>query len=81
MAFDNQLGKGKDWRKPYYPYCQQVDWTCRNGGSCKWCSEGRQFANKRRAPIEDNERKGRMPWHFYQDKHEQFKYARLAEQV
>jgi hypothetical protein len=50
MAFDNQLGKGKDWRKPYYD-CRRFDWTCRAHGSCGYCENRRTFANKRRAPI------------------------------
>jgi len=51
MAFDNYLGKGKDWRKPYYD-SRQFDWTCRNRGSCNWCSSNRTFANKRRIPAD-----------------------------
>ena len=50
MAFDNQLGKGKDRRRPYYD-SRQFDWTCRNHGSCGWCEGRRTFKNKRRAPI------------------------------
>ena len=52
MAFDNQLGKGKDWRKPYYD-CRAFDWSCRHGGSCTWCEGRRTFKNKRREPIID----------------------------
>ena len=50
MAFDNQLGKGKDRRKPYRD-SRSFDWQCRHGGSCDWCSNNRQFASFRRVPI------------------------------
>jgi hypothetical protein len=50
MAFDNQLGRGKDRRKPYYD-TRRFDWTCRNHGSCGYCEDRRTFANKRRSPI------------------------------
>lgn len=51
MAFDNQLGKGKDWRKPYYD-SRAFDWTCRNHGSCGWCEGARTFASHRRQPAD-----------------------------
>lgn len=51
MAFDNQIGRGKDRRKPYRD-SRRFDWSCRHGGNCGYCSNNRQFANKRRAPIE-----------------------------
>jgi hypothetical protein len=56
MAFDNQLGRGKDWRKPYYDLARRSDWQCRHGGSCTWCSRNRQFVSKRRMPIEEQGR-------------------------
>jgi len=52
MAFDNQLGKGKDWRKPYYRSAR-FDRTCRNHGSCGWCEGNRRFANHRRLPADE----------------------------
>jgi len=50
MAFDNQLGKGKDWRKPYYR-SKSFDRTCRNHGSCEYCANSRTFNSKRRTPL------------------------------
>lgn len=52
MAFDNQLGRGKDRRRPYYD-SRNFDSSCRHGGSCNYCRNRRTFANKRRAPIEE----------------------------
>ena len=51
MAFDNQLGKSKEWRKPYYD-SRRFDWTCRGkDGPCDWCSGNRTHRNRRREPI------------------------------
>ena len=54
MSFDHYYPNRKDWRKPYYRSARW-DWTCRNGGSCNYCSDRRQFANKRREPIVSKE--------------------------
>ena len=67
MAFDNHLGKGKDWRKPYYN-SSNFDWSCRNHGSCGWCESRRTFKNLRRMPADTAPRKNnRNPvqrWNF-----------------
>ncbi len=34
-----------------YTGSKRFDYTCRNHGSCGYCSSGRQFASKRRAPA------------------------------
>ena len=52
MSFDNHYPNRKDWRKPYYRSAR-FDTTCRNHGSCGWCTNRRTFKNKRRTPIED----------------------------
>jgi hypothetical protein len=65
MAFDNQLGRGKDRRKPYYD-SRQFDWTCRNHGGCGWCESNRTFANHRRIPADEAPKHyNREPWHFW----------------
>ena len=50
MSFDNNWPKRKDHRKPYYK-SEVWDRTCRNHGSCGWCSTSRAHKNKRREPI------------------------------
>ena len=50
MAFDNQLGRSKERRKPYYD-SRRFDWSCRHQGSCDWCSGNRTHKNRRREPI------------------------------
>jgi len=47
MAFDKDYPNRKDKRKPYYK-SKAFDRTCRNGGSCPYCAEGRQHKNKKR---------------------------------
>ena len=54
MAFDNYYPNRKDWRKQYHD-SRAFDRYCRSTyNMCDWCSNNRQFANKRRAPIEEN---------------------------
>ena len=53
MAFDNKYPNRKDWRKPYRD-SRAFDRYCRTEyGICDYCSNNRQFANRRRAPVED----------------------------
>lgn len=44
----------KDQRKEYYD-SRRFDHTCRNHGSCSYCSKGRQHNSKRRKPIEEDQ--------------------------
>ncbi len=39
----------KDWRNPYVgkEKVKNFDWSCRHGGGCSYCEEGRKFRNKR----------------------------------
>ena len=39
----------KDWRKPYVgkESVKNADWSCRHGGGCAYCEEGRLFRGKR----------------------------------
>lgn len=37
MALDKAIKSGKEHRKPYYKYCEQIDPSCRNHGGCPWC--------------------------------------------
>ena len=41
-------------RKHPYTGSRAFDPSCRHGGSCPYCSQGRTFASKRRAPIVDD---------------------------
>lgn len=51
MSFDNFYPNRKDHRKPFHG-SKSVDRTCRNHGSCPYCSGNRQFKNFRRQPLE-----------------------------
>jgi len=46
MSFDNHYPNRKDRRKPYYG-SKSFDRTCRNGGSCPYCSSGRKHKRTR----------------------------------
>ena len=40
----------KDWRKPYPGNdSRNFDYSCRHGGNCSYCSNGRQFTYKRQS--------------------------------
>jgi hypothetical protein len=45
MAFDKTYPNRKDWRKPYRK-SGRFDATCRPGGSCPYCRDNRQHADK-----------------------------------
>ena len=42
MALDKAIKSGKEHRKPYYKYCEQIDPSCRNHGGCPWCEANRK---------------------------------------
>lgn len=48
MSLDKAIKYGKEHRKPYYRYCEQIDPSCRNHGSCPWCEENRKYKNLKR---------------------------------
>jgi hypothetical protein len=56
MSFDNSLYPNrKDRRKPHRG-CKAVDRSCRNHKSCPYCIEARKHKNKRREPLDEDER-------------------------
>lgn len=54
MSFDKNYPNRKDHRRPYYD-SRRFDYQCRHGGTCDWCENNRRFANRRRAPIVEDE--------------------------
>lgn len=48
MALDKAIASGKEHRKQYMKTAQQVDYTCRNHGSCGWCLANRLYKNIKR---------------------------------
>jgi len=51
MSFDKRYQNRKDHRRPYYD-SRRFDYTCRNHGSCPYCTGGRLFASVRRQPAD-----------------------------
>lgn len=51
MSLDKAIMHGKEHRKQYYG-AKAVDWTCRNHGSCPYCSEGRKHKALRQMPAD-----------------------------
>lgn len=49
MSFNKAIQYGKEHRKPY-KRSKAFDHTCRNHGSCSYCSDNRQI-NKTRALL------------------------------
>lgn len=51
MSLDKKYPKSKDARKRMKPYydSRRFDYTCRHQGSCSYCSNNRQFNNKKRS--------------------------------
>ena len=47
MSLDKGIEHGKEHRKPYYKSGKH-DKTCRPGGGCPYCTNNRQFGDKRR---------------------------------
>ena len=46
MSLDKAIEHGKEKRKPYRG-AKEIDATCRNHGSCKWCEWDRTHKNRR----------------------------------
>lgn len=51
MSLDKAIRHGKEKRKPYRG-SKAVDRTCRNHGSCRWCTGNRLHKHKRTESIE-----------------------------
>jgi len=51
MSMDKAIESGKEHRKPYHG-AKAVDKTCRNHGSCPYCSAGRKHRELRQAPAD-----------------------------
>ena len=51
---ERNRSRNGDHRSPYYD-SRRHSTGCRNHGDCDWCEGNRTFANRRRAPIVDNE--------------------------
>lgn len=47
MSLDKSIAHGKDKRRQYRKSAA-FDRTCRPGGSCPYCSRGRQHKNRKR---------------------------------
>lgn len=50
MALDKAILHGKEKRKPYYG-TKAIDYSCRNHGSCPYCTANRLYKNKKRLLI------------------------------
>lgn len=50
MALDKAIEHGKEKRKPYYG-AKAIDCSCRNHGSCLYCTNNRLYKNKKRLLI------------------------------
>jgi len=48
MSLDKAIEHGKEHRKPYYRYCEQIDPSCKNHGGCPWCEGNRKYKNLKR---------------------------------
>ena len=46
MSMNKAIEHGKEHRKQYEG-AKAVDKTCRNHGTCLWCSNNRQYKNKK----------------------------------
>ena len=53
MGMDKAIEHGKEHRKQYHG-AKAVDKTCRNHGSCPYCSAGRKHREMRQTPIVDD---------------------------
>ena len=47
MALDKAINSGREHRKIYYG-SKAIDATCRNHGSCPYCTNNRLYKNKKR---------------------------------
>ena len=54
MGFDNKFPNRKDWRKPYRK-SGKYDKSCRPGGDCPCCKQNREYGDKKREPLPDED--------------------------
>ena len=47
MSLNKAIKSGKEHRKPYSG-TKAIDKTCRNHGSCLWCTENRKYKNAKK---------------------------------
>ena len=54
MSMDKAIAHGKEHRKPYTGV-KAIDPTCRNHGTCPWCTENRTHKFRDKHPPEEEE--------------------------
>jgi len=54
MSFSKNYPNRKDHRKPYHG-SKAFDASCRSHGGCAYCAEGRNYKNKKRMGIVEEE--------------------------
>lgn len=52
MSLDKAIEFGKEHRKKYYG-AKAIDHTCRNHGTCGWCTSTRLYKNNKRLKSMD----------------------------
>ena len=57
MSLNKAVEHGKEKRKPYYRYCEQIDRSCRCHGGCEWCLGNRLINKLRREEAMKQEEK------------------------
>lgn len=58
MSLDKSIEHGKEHRKQYFKYCEQIDPSCRPHGGCEWCNNNRHYRSNKeeeRCKYEENE--------------------------
>lgn len=50
MSHDKAIMHGKEHRKPYKG-AKEIDYSCRNHGSCDWCRENRKHKFRDKRPF------------------------------
>ena len=53
MSMDKAIKYGKEKRKPHWG-AKAVSSTCQNHGGCLWCQSNRQYKNKKRKKVFDD---------------------------
>ncbi len=55
MSLEKAIKHKKEYRKPYFKLCEQIDPSCRNHGGCPWCEANRKhkFITRERKAKED----------------------------
>lgn len=48
MGMEKAIASGKEHRKEYQKYCEQIDKSCRCHGGCAWCRANRLYANDKK---------------------------------